>query len=151
MSFGLIYVPVELFGASKDGSLSLHYLDSRDFAPVGYQRINKSTGKEVDWKHIVRGYEYEKGRYVALSDADFKHANARASETIQIASFTDADQIAPMYFETPYYLRPAKGGQKVYSLLRQALQSAGKAAVGGFLFDLDRGPSGHEIAGGREG
>lgn len=129
LSFGLIYVPVEVFGAAKDGSLSLHLLDSRDFAPVGYQRVNKNTGKEVDWAHIVKGYEYEKGRYVALSDADFKHANVKASETIEISNFTDADAIPAMYFDTPYYLRPQKGGFKVYSLLRQALESTGKVAV----------------------
>jgi DNA end-binding protein Ku len=133
ISFGLIYVPVEVISASKDSSLSLHFLDSRDFSPVGYQRINKSTGKEVDWAHIVKGYEYEKGHYVALSDADFKHANVKASETIEIANFTDLGQIPPMYYETPYYLSPQKGGQKVYSLLRQALQSTGKAAVGTFV------------------
>jgi DNA end-binding protein Ku len=133
ISFGLIYVPVEVLSASKDGSLALHFLDSRDFSPVGYQRINKSTGKEVDWAHIVKGYEYQKGHYVALSDADFKHANVKASETIEIANFTDLEQIPPMYYETPYYLRPQKGGQKVYSLLRQALQSTGKVAVGTFV------------------
>jgi DNA end-binding protein Ku len=133
ISFGLIYVPVEVISASKDSSLSLHFLDSRDFSPVGYQRINKRTGKEVDWAHIVKGYEYEKGRYVALSNADFKHANVKASETIEIANFTDVDQVPPMYFETPYYLSPRKGGQKVYSLLRQALQSTKKAAVGSFV------------------
>jgi DNA end-binding protein Ku len=133
ISFGLIYVPVEVISASKDGSLSLHFLDSRDFSPVGYQRINKSTGKEVDWAHIVKGYEYEKGHYVALSDADFKHANVKASETIEIANFTDLEQIPPMYYETPYYLTPQQGGQKVYSLLRQALQSTGKVAVGTFV------------------
>lgn len=133
ISFGLIYVPVEVISASKDSSLSLHFLDSRDFSPVGYQRINKSTGKEVDWAHIVKGYEYEKGHYVALSDADFKHANVKAAETIEIANFTDLEQIPPMYYETPYYLSPQKGGQKVYSLLRQALQSTGKVAVGTFV------------------
>jgi DNA end-binding protein Ku len=133
ISFGLIYVPVEVISASKDSSLSLHFLDSRDFSPVGYQRINKSTGKEVDWAHIVKGYEYEKGHYVALSEADFKHANVKASETIEIANFTDLGQIPPMYYETPYYLSPQKGGQKVYSLLRQALQSTRKVAVGTFV------------------
>ena len=133
VSFGLIYVPVEIYGASKDGSLSLHLLDSRDFAPVGYQRINKTTRKEVDWAHIVKGYEYEKGRYVALSDSDFKHANVKASETIDIANFTDASEIPAMYFDTPYYLVPRKGGQKVYSLLREALRATGKVAVATFV------------------
>jgi DNA end-binding protein Ku len=133
ISFGLIYVPVNLFSASKENTLPMHLLDSRDFAPVGYHRINKVTGKEVDWPHIVKGYEYKKGQYVALSDADFKHANIKASETIDIASFTDADQIPPLYFETPYYLAPSKGGQKVYSLLRRALQATKKVAVATFV------------------
>jgi DNA end-binding protein Ku len=133
ISFGLIYVPVDMFTASKDNALSLHLLDSRDFAPVGYERVNKSTGKEVDWAHIVKGYEYEKGKYVALSDADFKHANVKATETIDIAHFVDAADIPAMYFETPYYLTAQKGGQKVYSLLRQALQSSGKVAIGTFV------------------
>jgi DNA end-binding protein Ku len=133
ISFGLIYVPVDLYSASKEGTLALHLLDSRDFAPVGYQRINKTTGKEVDWGHIVKGYEYQRDRYVALTDADFKHANVKATETIEIDTFTDAADIPPMYFETPYYLAPKKGGEKVYSLLRQALQSTQKVAVATFV------------------
>jgi DNA end-binding protein Ku len=133
ISFGLIYVPVDLYSASKEGGLSLHLLDRRDFAPVGYQRVNKSTGKEVDWTNIVKGYEYQKGEYVALSDADFKHANVKASETIEIATFTDATDIPAMYYDTPYYLAPGKGGQKVYSLLRRALQSTKKVAVATFV------------------
>jgi DNA end-binding protein Ku len=133
ISFGLIYVPVELFSAAKENTLPLHLLDSRDFSPVGYHRINKSTGKEVDWPHIVKGYEYEKGRYVALSDADFKHANIKASETIAIATFCEAEDIGPIYYDTPYYLVPSKGGRKVYSLLRQALKATKKVAVATFV------------------
>jgi DNA end-binding protein Ku len=133
ISFGLIYVPVQLYSAARDGSLHLHLLDSRDFAPVGYERVNKKTGKPVDWSDIVKGYEYQKGRYVALSDADFKHANVKASETIEIASFSEAEDISPVYFETPYYLAPAKGGQKVYALLRETLQSTNKVAVATFV------------------
>ena len=133
VSFGLIYVPVELYAASKDGALNLHLLDSRDFSPVGYQRINKKSGKSVDWQHIVKGYEYKKNQYVALSDADFKHANVKATETIQIETFTDAADIPPMFFENPYYLAPAKGGQKVYALLKEALSSTKKVAVATFV------------------
>lgn len=133
ISFGLIYVPVELYTASKDGALNLHLLDSRDFAPVGYQRVNKVSGKTVDWEHIVKGYEYKKGQFVALSDADFKHANIKATETIQIDTFTNASDIPPMFFETPYYLVPAKGGEKVYVLLREALQATHKVAVATFV------------------
>jgi DNA end-binding protein Ku len=133
ISFGLIYVPVELYSASRENTLPLHILDSRDFAPVGYQRINKKTGKEVAWPHIVKGYEYKKGDFVALSAADFKHANVKASETIEIDTFCDASQIPAMYYEKPYYLAPAKGGDKVYSLLRQALEASGKVAVATFV------------------
>lgn len=133
VSFGLIHVPVELYPAARENALPLHLLDSRDFAPVGYHRINKNTGKEVDWPHIVKGYEYEKGHYVALSDADFKHANVKASETIEIAHFTDAADIPARYFETPYYLAPGKGGAKVYALLRQALAATKKVAIATFV------------------
>jgi len=133
ISFGLIYVPVELHTASKDNPLPLHMLDSRDFAPVGFQRINKKTGKEVDWAHIVKGYEYRKGDFVALADADFKHANVKASETIEIDTFCDGRQIPPMYFEKPYYLAPGKRGEKVYTLLRQALDATKKVAVATFV------------------
>jgi DNA end-binding protein Ku len=133
ISFGLIYVPVNLFAAAKDNTLPLHLLDSRDFAPVGYHRVNKTTGKEVEWANIVKGYEYEKGEFGALSAADFQHANIKALETIEIANVTDADDIPAMYFETPYYLSPSKGGQKVYSLLRQAFQATQKVAVATFV------------------
>jgi DNA end-binding protein Ku len=133
ISFGLIYVPVELHTASRDNTLPLHMLDSRDFAAVGYRRINKNTGKEVDWSHIVKGYEYKKGEFVALTDADFKHANVKASETIEIDTFCDVGQIPAMYYEKPYYLGPAKGGEKVYSLLRQALEATHKVAVATFV------------------
>jgi DNA end-binding protein Ku len=133
ISFGLIYVPVELHTASKENTLPLHMLDSRDFSPVGYHRVNKKTGKEVDWAHIVKGYEYKKGEFVALADADFKHANVKASETIQIDTFCDVAEIPSMYYEKPYYLAPAKGGDKVYSLLRQALEATSKVAVATFV------------------
>jgi DNA end-binding protein Ku len=108
-------------------------LDSSDFAPVGYQRVNKKTGKEVDWSDIVKGYEYKKGEFVALADADFKHANVKASETIEIDTFCDVSQIPSMYYEKPYYLAPSKGGDKVYALLRQALEATSKVAVATFV------------------
>lgn len=133
ISFGLIYLPVEVHTASRETPLPLHMLDSRDFSPVGYQHINKRTGKAVDWKHIVKGYEYKKGDYVVLTDADFKHANVKASETIQVETFCDATAIPYVYYEKPYYLAPAKGGAKVYSLLRQALSATGRVAVATFV------------------
>jgi len=133
VSFGLIFVPVEVHTAAKDKSLPLHMLDSRDFAPVGYHRVNKRTGQEVDWSHIIKGYEYKKNQFVALAEADFKRANVKASETIDIDTFCEAAEIPAMYYAKPYYLAPAKGGTKVYSLLNQALESTHKVAVGTFV------------------
>lgn len=129
ISFGLVYIPVDLYSATHSATIDLDFLDKRDFSPVGYQRYNKRTGKQVEWKDIVRGYQYKKGQYVALSDEDFRRANTKASQTIEITSFTDATNITPEYYETPYYLAPQKGGEKVYALLREALKRTAKVAV----------------------
>jgi DNA end-binding protein Ku len=133
VSFGLVYIPVELYSAARSNTLDLSMLDSRDFSPIGYQRINKKTGKTVEWGDIVKGYEYKKGEYVALSDEDFRQANVKASQTIEIASFARSAEIAPAYYETPYYLMPAKGGEKGYTLLREALQRTDKVGVGSIV------------------
>ena len=129
ISFGLVHIPVELYPAESRKGLDLDMLDKRDFAPVGYKRYNKETGKEVDWDHIVKGYEYEKDQYVVVSDEDLKRANVEATQTIDILSFTNADEIPSIYFEQPYYLKPARGGAKVYVLLRETL-NARVAGVG---------------------
>jgi DNA end-binding protein Ku len=129
ISFGLVYIPVELYSATHSATIDLDFLDKRDFSPVGYQRYNKRTGKLVEWQDIVRGYQYQKGKYVALSDEDFRRANTKASQTIDITSFTDATNITPEYYETPYYVAPQKGGQKVYALLREALKRTEKVAI----------------------
>jgi len=130
ISFGLVNVPVELFSAEKRSSeLDLTMLDKRDLAPVGYKRYNKSTGEDVPWAGIVKGYEYEDGKYVVLSDEDFRRANVEASKTVDIQAFVDLKDIPPVYFETPYYLSPGKRGEKAYALLRDALRKSGKAGV----------------------
>jgi DNA end-binding protein Ku len=100
---------------------------------VGYQRYNKSTGKVVNWNDVVKGYEYEKGEYVVLTDEDFRRANVEASRTIDIQTFVARDAIAPYYFDTPYYLVPDKGGERVYALLREALEQSQKLAVATFV------------------
>jgi DNA end-binding protein Ku len=133
ISFGLVYVPVEVYPATRENTLPLHLLDSRDFAPVGYRRFNRTTGKEVDWPHIVKGYEYKKDQFVALVDADFKRANVKASETIQVDTFCDSTRIPFLYYERPYYLAPGKGGDKVYALFCQALEATGNVAIGTFV------------------
>lgn len=130
ISFGLVNVPVELYSAQKRSSeLDLTMLDRRDMAPVGYKRVNKANGKEVPWDDVVKGYEYEDGRYVVLSEEDFRRANPELSKTVDIVAFVERADIAPHYFETPYYLGPAKRGEKAYALLRDALQKAGKVGI----------------------
>ena len=133
ISFGLVYIPVQLHSASHTSSLDLDMLDKNDFSPVGYQRFNKRTGKVVEWGDIVKGYQYEKGKYVALSDEDFRQANVKATQTIDIQQFTEQASIPPEYFETPYFLAPGKGGAKVYALLRDALKKTKKAAIATFV------------------
>lgn len=130
ISFGLVNVPVELFSAQKrSAEIDLTMLDKRDLAPVGYQRVNKATGKEVPWEDVVKGYEYEDDRYVVLSEEDFRRANPEASKTVEILAFVDLADIAPPYFETPYLLAPARRGEKAYALLRDAMAKAGKAGI----------------------
>jgi DNA end-binding protein Ku len=130
ISFGLVNVPVELYSAQKrSAELDLTMLDKRDMAPVGYKRVNKSTGKEVPWEDVVKGYEYEDDKYVVLSEEDFRRANPEASKTVDIMAFVDLADIAPQYFETPYLLAPGKRGEKAYALLRDAMAKAGKAGI----------------------
>jgi len=130
ISFGLVNVPVELFSAQKrSAELDLTMLDKRDLAPVGYKRVNKASGKEVPWDDVVKGYEYEDDKYVVLSEEDFRRANPDASKTVDIMAFVELADIAPQYFETPYYLAPGKRGEKAYALLRDAMAKAGKAGI----------------------
>jgi DNA end-binding protein Ku len=133
ISFSLVHVPVSLHTAARPHELDLHMLDKRDFSPVGYQRISKKTGKTVEWRDVVKGYEYKKGDYVVLTDEDFRRANVDASRTIDIQLFVDRAAIPPYYFETPYYLQPEARGAKVYALLRDAMAKANKVAIASFV------------------
>ncbi len=129
LSFGLVNIPVELYPAEDRHSFDFAMLDKRDLSPVGYKRYNKTNGKEVEWADVVKGYEYEKGKYVVLSDEDFRRANAKATQTIDIRAFVEAGEIPLEFYETPYYLAPGKYGQKVYALLRETLKATGRVAV----------------------
>lgn len=129
ISFGLVNIPIGLYPATQDGGLSFTMLDRRDMSPVGYKRINKSTGVEVPWGDIVKGYEYEDGEYVVLGESDFKRANVEATQTVELVSFVDASQIHAVYFDTPYYLAPTKKAEKGYALLRETLMRTGKVGV----------------------
>lgn len=129
ISFGLVYIPVEMYTAVQEHDLDLTMLDRRDFSPVGYKRYNKKTGKDVTWDDIVKGYEYEDSEYVVLTDEDLKRANVEATQTIDIQAFVDAAEVPLTYYEHPYYLAPSKGGAKVYALLRETLRKSGKIGI----------------------
>ena len=129
ISFGLVHIPVEMYPAASDQGLDLTMLDRRDFAPIGFKRYNKATGKEVSWDDIVKGYEYKDGEYVVLTDEDLRRANPEATQTIDILAFVNAEQVPLIYYEQPYYLAPGKGGDKVYALLRETLREVGKIGI----------------------
>jgi DNA end-binding protein Ku len=129
ISFGLVNIPVGLYTAEQSNDLSFTQLDSTDMAPIGYKRVNKRTGKEVEWGNIIKGYEHRDGKYVIMTDEDFVRANAEAARTVEIVDFVDASEIDPSYFEKPYYLAPMKGGSKGYALLRETLKRTGKIGI----------------------
>jgi DNA end-binding protein Ku len=129
ISFGLVHIPVEMYPAASDKGLDLHMLDRRDFSPIGFKRYNKTTGKEVTWDDIIKGYEYSDGEYVVLSDEDLRRANPEATQTIDILAFVDAGDVPLVYYDQPYYLAPGKGGDKVYALLRETLKKVGKIGI----------------------
>lgn len=129
ISFGLVHIPVGLYSAEKRNNFDLTLLDRRNMKPVGFKRYNKETGEEVSWDQIVKGYEYEKERYVVLTEEDFRRANVEATQTIDILRFVEGEEIAPIYFETPYYLAPDRRGEKGYALLRETLKQTGKVGI----------------------
>ena len=129
ISFGLVHIPVSLNTAVTSERIDFDWLDKRSMEPVGYKRINKVTGKDIDSEHIVKGVEHEKGRYVVISEEEIHDARPEATQTIDIFSFVDASEIPLQHFDTPYYLSPDKRGGKVYALLRETLAGSGKVAL----------------------
>jgi len=129
ISFGLVHIPVALVSATSSQGVDFDWLDSRSMEPVGYKRVNKVTGKEVTREHIVKGVQYEKGRYVVLSEEEIKSAHPLSTQTIDIFSFVDSEQIPLQNIDTPYYLAPDKRGGKVYALLRETLSKTNKVAL----------------------
>jgi len=129
IQFGLVNIPVSLYPAEDRNELSFAMLDKRDMQPVGYKRYNKSTGDEVAFEDIVKGYELDDGRFVTLDKEDFRRANVEATQTVEISGFVDADAVPPYYLESPYYLAPDKRGAKGYALLREVLERTGKVGI----------------------
>ncbi|MEX3934682.1 Ku protein [Paraburkholderia phymatum] len=129
ISFGLVHVPVQLYPATRSEKVGFNLLDKRTIDPIGYRQINKRTGKEVTRDNIVRGYEYEKDRYVVLTDEEIRAANPESTQTVDILAFVEAPDISFLYLDTPYYLAPDRKGEKVYALLRDAMKESGKVGV----------------------
>jgi len=133
LSFGLINIPVSLYSASQDRALHFKLVHKTDSCPIGYEKVCKSTGKEIPNDEIAKAYELENGEMVMLEDSDFKKANAKKTSTIDIDSFADEKEIDPLYYEKAYYIEPAKKAEKAYVLLREALKKSCKVGVATFV------------------
>jgi len=129
LSFGLLNVPVSLMSGERRIDLQFRMLDSRDRKPIRFERVNADTGEEVPWKDIVKAFEYDKGSYVVLEEADIRSAAPESHETVEVESFVDAARIDPRYFEKPYLLVPGRKAEKGYVLLRETLRRTGKVGI----------------------
>lgn len=129
ISFGLVHIPVGIQSATSSDNVDFDWLDKRSMERVGYKRVNKVTGKEVKKEHIVKGIQYEKGKYVVLTEDEIKSAHPKTTQTIDIFSFIDSAEIPLANIDTPYYLAPDKRGEKVYALLRDTLADTGMVGL----------------------
>jgi len=129
ISLGLVTIPISLFPAVRRKELRFRLLRASDLSPVNYKRVAEADGKEVPWDQIVKGYEYEEGKFVVLKDDDFKRVDVEATQTVDIIDFVSAAEIDPMYFQKPFYMEPGKGAAKAYVLLRDALRESGKVGI----------------------
>ncbi|MGE5944233.1 MAG: Ku protein [Flavobacteriales bacterium] len=132
LSFGLVSIPIKMYSASESRTLDLDMLDKHDHARIRYKRINENTGKEVEWKDIVKGFKKD-DTYIILENEDFENANIKKSKTIDIEEFVEETEVADMLFKKPYYLEPQKEGGKAYNLLRDALEKTGKLGVATYV------------------
>jgi DNA end-binding protein Ku len=138
ISFGLVSIPVELHTAVRDTRPHFRMLHADDRSPVKFQRICQREGQPVSWDELVRGYEYEKGRFVVITKEDFQAAALQKSRSIDILDFVRLDEIDDRYFETSYYLLPSAGGERAYALLREAMRDEGRVAVAKFILREDQ-------------
>ena len=129
ISFGLVHIPVALHSATSDNAIDFDWLDKRSMDPVGYKRINKKTGEEIDKENVVKGIAYEDGQYVILTDEEISAAYPKITQTIEIESFVANTEIPFVFLERPYYIEPINKGQKVYALLRDTLLQMQRVGV----------------------
>src|SRR5437660_5917941 len=133
ISFGLVTIPVELHTAVHDHRPKFRMLHARDKSPVRFERVCIKDGHPVAWEELVKGYEYQKGRFIVLTKEDFQAAAVEKTRTIDIIDFVNDDEIDDRYFETPYYLVPAKGGERAYALLREAIRESRRIGIATFI------------------
>src|SRR3982751_1666854 len=129
ISFGLVNIPIALYPATRKEELRFRLLRAKDLSPVNYKRVAEKDGKEVPWDQIVKGYEYEKGKYIVLKDEDFARVDLEATQTVDIMDFVELTEVSPIFFHKPYYMEPQKGGDHAYALLRDALTHTGKIGI----------------------
>ena len=129
ISFGLVNIPIALYPATQREELKFRLLRKSDLSPVNYKRVAEKDGREVPWDQIVKGYEYDKGKYVVLKNEDFQRVDVEATQTVDIQDFVKQEEVDPVFFYKPYYLEPQKGGDKAYALLRDALKKSGKIGI----------------------
>ena len=129
INFGLVTIPVKLFTAVRTNDLRFNFLHKKDEGRIKNIRTCSIDGEEVPYNEIIRGYEYEKGQYVTVTDEDLKKVNVEATQSVEIVQFCDLSEINPMYFDVPYYLEPEKKGRHAYALLREALRTANKVGI----------------------
>jgi DNA end-binding protein Ku len=147
VTFGLVNIPVELRTAVRADHISFRMLHQEDMSPIKYERVCAADGEPVPWNEIVKGYEYEKGKFIVMEEEDFKAAAIEGSKTIDILDFVKEEEIDPRFFETPYYLVPAKGAEKAYALLREAIRSSGAVGVGKIIIRQTQHLAGIKVVG----
>lgn len=130
VSFGLIFVPVKMYAATEKKDVRFNYLHEKCGTPIQYRKYCPYCEQEVQAEEVVRGYEYEKGKYVVMKEEDFERLPGENNRSVEILDFVDLAEIDPIYYDKAYYLAPGEGGQKVYQLLKRAMNQAKKVAVG---------------------
>jgi DNA end-binding protein Ku len=129
ISFGLVYIPISVYPATREEKISFRQLRKSDLSPIRYKKVAEADMKEVPADQIVKGFEYERGRYIVLSDEDFEKVRIESTHSIDITDFVDMTDVDPKFFYKPYFLEPQKGGEKAYALLHKALSGTGKIGI----------------------
>ncbi len=129
ISFGLVYIPVAVYPATREEKLSFRQLRSVDLSPIRYKKVAEADSKEVPAEQIVKGFEYERGRYVVMKEEDFEKVRIESTHSVDITDFVELEQVDPKFFYKPYFLEPQKGGEKAYAVLHKALSGTGKIGI----------------------